>query len=1149
MRKNKIAHLWIPVAFLLAAAAASPDAQRRDASLKGGGNNYHGRGSGGDSGDLVPPPGPGGGSGAPRGSFGPPLVEDSYAPPPSYGPPKPKPVYGPPPVGGPSGSYGPPNAVYAPPPPDPPPPPPGLFGGRPSASYGPPLKPPKSLYGAPPRPVFGPPLKRPRPVYGAPFGGAGSCCGGGGGGGPPRSPRPVYGPPKQLYGPPKPVYRPPKPVYGPPRPSSAYGPPPGVGAPPTPPDITYDGWQPIPGLSRPQTSYGPPPSGQGGSGGSLNYNGPPPPSETYGGPPPPLPSTTLIISPPSKDYGVPALPSNEYGAPPPSNQYGAPPPSNQYGAPPPSQDYGAPPPSKEYGAPLSPPSKDYGAPPPSKDYGPPPPSQDYGAPLSPPSKDYGVPLPSQDYGAPPPPSKDYGTPLSPPSQNYGAPLLTPPSQDYGTPNPPSNQYGAPVLTGPGSGAIGTLSFQYGAPTGGGGNSGGSNIIAPGIEYGTPLSSGAGLNFGNSFLSSGASSFSGSTGGITGVTFLSTQYEVPSAPAIIPPSPSPEYGTPVTGPGDISIIKSLGIDLQPPGVPHQHKFKEPVKFREPVPPGLLTSIADNVVKGQSGIVNYNKGATYLPPPVKEPFDSTNNAGFPAVVFGSPTRPPITSSQSQSSSSSFSFSGDFGNNGLRSTYEVPQNSLSNSYGIPIASSAAGSSFSSSFAGEHSQTLQSSGFGSGISDSYGAPTAQFGSQHNCGATNFVPSHGLGDHSSSLSSHSHASSIQSSHGSESVAHNYNGPPPPPPQQTNNFLAPPSAPSLNYGTPIGSPDINIGLSSFQTNNVAIPFSSSGPSVSISYGVPDQLQLQTSSGPGQSVVDSSANINQTPIGQSASSHITAEGNSIANNLAGYEVSEALGDILRQTEHNSASSSATASAQIYGNGIQDPRNANTGAVNIPVQGSQGSYTLQIQSANGIDGSSSSDSVHHESVLSSGLLKDILAAIEEPDNNARQALEQKYGVPVDLQQSASNSQNHYIVSEDHEPQQSVKKEVVLEPTAQANVSLAHLLQLNISADNHELEGSFPFSLRENGIALYIKGKPKNAVLSGDFNSSSESYDAQNHIPVSAPEGDQNHSSQIYNGHGIYTQDELEKIDKEISSHVRNINSDISSTTPGTTATSHH
>lgn len=212
------------------------------------------------------------------------------APKPIYGPPKaiygpPKPVYGPPkhiynkPKLPPPPQYGPPPPQYGPPPPQYGPPPPQY--GPPPPQYGPPptIKIPKPILS--PKPIYGPPrpqkIKPPIPQYGVPFF------------------KPVVHPIKPIYGPPKVVTQ-----YGPPlisdqsipintnyipskvnfpikesifnvdssssflSPPISFGPPkhqhfipdpvphgppnPGVPAPPTPPDIKYDGWQPIPGL-------------------------------------------------------------------------------------------------------------------------------------------------------------------------------------------------------------------------------------------------------------------------------------------------------------------------------------------------------------------------------------------------------------------------------------------------------------------------------------------------------------------------------------------------------------------------------------------------------------------------------------------------------------------------------------------------------------------------------------------------------------------------------------------------------------------------------------------------------------------------------------------------------------------------------------
>lgn len=217
---------------------------------------------------------------------------DSYIPTGPNNPSLPIPVYGVP--DSPSN-----NIVYPAPPPDIPPPLPSLNYGAPFKTYGPPqpinhinLSPPPLKYGPPIRPPkpFRPP--RPRPQYGPPK--------------PvfiPKHPKPIYGPPKTIYGPPKgPLFAPhknnfkqqqsvtvvtlpnlnfdkPDGHYGPPDPIP-HGPPhPGVPAPPTPPDIKYDGWQPIPGLvSRPPSgSYGVPESQHGNEDLHFNSDFTPPP--------------------------------------------------------------------------------------------------------------------------------------------------------------------------------------------------------------------------------------------------------------------------------------------------------------------------------------------------------------------------------------------------------------------------------------------------------------------------------------------------------------------------------------------------------------------------------------------------------------------------------------------------------------------------------------------------------------------------------------------------------------------------------------------------------------------------------------------------------------------------------------------------------
>lgn len=276
-------------------------------------------------------------------SYGPPSLQygapsfDSYIPSAPSNPGLPVPIYGVP-------DTPPNNIIYPGPPPDIPPP---L-----SQAYGPP-KPLKPVYGPPPKlPLQRPPKPflpfnsfKPKPVYG-----------------PPRplkfnsgpkypkpffAPKPTYGPPKPFYGPPKPLYGPPpflgppKGNYGPPKfgpvkiihsqHSSNYGPPepiphgpphPGIPAPPTPPDIKYDGWRPIPGVvsKPPSEAYGVPNHGQQ-VGGDLHFNGdfvPPPlnaggieavqhaPQDSYGVPVAPLDAPLAFQTDPSLSLGLAA---------------------------------------------------------------------------------------------------------------------------------------------------------------------------------------------------------------------------------------------------------------------------------------------------------------------------------------------------------------------------------------------------------------------------------------------------------------------------------------------------------------------------------------------------------------------------------------------------------------------------------------------------------------------------------------------------------------------------------------------------------------------------------------------------------------------------------------------------------------------------
>jgi len=173
--------------------------------------------------------------GAPKQTFS--LASTSLLSKPSYGPPK--------------LHYGPPKQLFAPPASIPP-------FRLPKPQYGPPLKlvatssqqyvpPPLASQHGLPKPGHGPPIPVSLETYGPP---------------PPKLPIQFNPLPNDEYGPPPLPVPAPQPQYGPPA-GDLYGPPPpapppGVPAPPTPPDIKYDGWQPIAGLAAsPNQSGGP----------------------------------------------------------------------------------------------------------------------------------------------------------------------------------------------------------------------------------------------------------------------------------------------------------------------------------------------------------------------------------------------------------------------------------------------------------------------------------------------------------------------------------------------------------------------------------------------------------------------------------------------------------------------------------------------------------------------------------------------------------------------------------------------------------------------------------------------------------------------------------------------------------------------------
>lgn len=100
------------------------------------------------------------------------------------------------------------------------------------------------------------------------------------------------------------------------------------------------------------------------------------------------------------------------------------------------------------------------------------------------------------------------------------------------------------------------------------------------------------------------------------------------------------------------------------------------------------------------------------------------------------------------------------------------------------------------------------------------------------------------------------------------------------------------------------------------------------------------------------------------------------------------------------------AHIFGPGSELIKSQSIDFNNIQVKGALGSYTLQIQSADGAKPGGNSIPVPHDQVLSEGLLQSILAAIEQPQNKAIPARAPSGSVQL---QNPAKTQQQYSVSE--------------------------------------------------------------------------------------------------------------------------------------------
>ncbi|XP_014485150.1 PREDICTED: methyl-CpG-binding domain protein 6-like isoform X2 [Dinoponera quadriceps] len=908
-----------------------------------------------------------------------------------YGPPSgfngPAPVYGPPEL---VGNLG-PTAVYPPPPAELPPP----VYGVPVVSYGlpAPLPPPRSIkpqYVAPlkqsftllstsllPKPSYGPPklhyglpkqhftsfpqFRLPKPQYTPALKFVGTSS--------------QYGPFKAGHGPPIPIsletYGPPPPKlaiqfnplandeYGPPpAPQPQYGPPagdlyeppppappPGVPAPPTPPDIKYDGWQPIAGLAS-----------------SPNQSGPP--TDTYG--------------PPTEAKRNYAKGSSSSGTHLSHASLSVPTDSNV--------------PSDSYGVPIHNPE-----------------AQDLKT---------SVHQSSESNGLPPPPLPQQ----EPLHNNQGPGAVT--SAD-------SHQYGAPNIE-PLS-IVKTVGFELLPTTG---------PVTDADLHGLSLSDVSSFNHVNS-ASLHSDGNNGDSHGFQNAGLdlppQTSDYGAPFntfagvSPPLLSPPPLDTYGAPplssyspngpypVGGRGAPPFFGAFGGSFHKQNLHHSKahapfrppvplgslippRNRDPIKFREPIPTGLLSNInryvpafakqkLPSIPLGQqlpsyhapvpfryaSGPGNSFSGSLFsagynspiAAPHVQygTPLSFTDfNTPAPQLTYGAPNFGPPTSYVS-------TFSG-FG----RNLYSDVGNALTTTYGVPLVNDA-----SLAISGGHdcnslqplfpsnvpelsargepplSSSLSSSGeapldgqLASGLPAAHSNGKLQFGFEiapNSAGHTVFANSLSTGFASTGVSN--------GAFGQPSPVYNGDSSPAKP---FDNFLGGPSVNTLDLQH---NEQQKVNLKDSYGNPVGVTYDASNEASKTVHAttrdVSNEISAHFSS---QNVYPEAAKLQRgskiSPEAFTAS--LTAQSFGRGKNLDSNEVDA--GQFLKSSEGSEALSLAQ---RLTANNAED----------FEIQGSKGTYTLQIQPANGGFGTENSDGgIRHDHVLSDGLLQNIIAAIERP-----------------------------------------------------------------------------------------------------------------------------------------------------------------------------
>ncbi|XP_020283227.1 uncharacterized protein LOC109854501 [Pseudomyrmex gracilis] len=954
---------------------------------------------------------------------------DAYGPPLGNGFKGPAPVYGPPEL---VGDHG-PTPIYPPPPPELPPP---IFG-PPPASYGPPKQ---SFGGLPllPKLTYGPPklhyglLKQ---HFTSPSGSFGLF----------RSPKPHYGPPLKLIG--TPSSQPLKPGHGPPIPLSleTYGPPPpklAIQFNPLP-DDEYG--PPPPPVSEPQPQYGPP---------AVDIYGPPPPAPPPGVPAPP--------TPPDIKYdgwqpiaGLPAPANNQS---PPTDAYGPPVIDGKQ-----NHIEG----SSSTGTQLSHASLNIS---------PNVPSDSYGAPIRNPEdqnlKTSVHESSSENNGLPPPP-----LPQHEPLHNQGQAAVTVTTDHKSDRHQQLNsQYGTP------SNALPDLNGNFYFKQL-------ENILLHHSESADGGTHAPTSNAGNShdFQNLGNDDLSVQQLPLLQKQPLE-DYNVPSLAinlenpltdgSLIPPPPLNTYNVPLSsyssnGPypnaqSGRSPFPSFGQHLfYKQGAPHHHKLpgpgfrpppilfnsltppqnREPIKFREPIPTRLLTNIhkylppvakqhlpsvhapvsfrhasgaGNSFASGGSTFASaaslFNEHNSAIAAPHVQygtPLSFTAfNAQTPHLTYGAPNFGPPTSFVSTSSS-------EFGSNNL---YGGIDNVLTTTYGTPVVP------FSINGGGncDSSQPLSANGAlpsASGLSST--------GQLHSSGELHL---------NGGLSSGGELpSSGQLSLGNGLLAHEG--------ARQQHSVDQPSR--LDFKTT----EIALGnaenLSSDFANSLAASFAETDLSSSLPLAKPldnflggppvNTLDLQHDEQQKTNLKDSYGN----PVGLTYDSSNEASNSKIRTSVA---------DVTNELSSSQSYSAEAFTASLTAQGLNQEKNldsneldanqflktnnealslaqhlTSSGDDGFEIQGSKGIYKLQIHPANGELNTENSDgSIRHDQVLSNGLLQNILAAIEQPENGAielqgppqAQQLEKVFG--PDLQRT--DAVNGHFITVDSQAQSNERIEKI-------------------------------------------------------------------------------------------------------------------------------